>query len=239
MGDKDHYALDNPTIINNVNHNIHENNASNLENVIKDKINPILDGAMEKYLGIKIPDLKNDISNNLFNSKIIDIQIDFTLNFKESKNKFKEMFLEKQLEQNYGNISLVAKLTEIDRRSIHRIVSKDKSDQIRKDLNKPYYLKQKEIEHIIEGTLNNYKEILNEKKITEMYNATELISKEITDKLPEEHITMKEAETIFEKKYLAKKLSENNFDLKTTADNIKLRYETLIRKIKTHNIKVK
>ena len=203
-----------------------------LENVLEKKIEPFLDSTMKKFLGIRISEIKSDISDRILKSPLIGLKIEYSLPFKEAKRKFKEMFLEKELKIHYGNISEVARITGINRRSIHRLVNKNKSEKIRKELFKPYYLKQKEIETIIENVLENYKNVINETKYETFYSASNKISKEITDQIPSTEITLKEAEKEFEKKYLKKHLKENNFEITKVSSIIKLRYETLIRKIK-------
>ncbi len=203
-----------------------------LEEVLEKKVEPVIEEAMKKFLGIRISEIKGEISDKILNSPLLGLNIDFNLPFKEAKKKFKKAFLQKLLQTHHGNISEVARLTGVDRRSIHRLVEKKKSQKIRKDLLKPYYLKQKEVEGIIENVLDSYKSIIREEKIDNFYEATPEISKNIVDELPDLDLNLKEAEEEFEKIYLLRKLGENNNDLTITSQKIKLRYETLIRKLK-------
>ena len=65
-----------------------------------------------------------------------------------------------------------------------------------------------------------------------MYDATPRISKDIVEELPDMEMSLKKAEEEFEKEYLKVKLEENDNDIVKTAAKIKLRYETLLRKVK-------
>ncbi|MBT3304271.1 hypothetical protein HN592_04090 [Candidatus Woesearchaeota archaeon] len=203
-----------------------------LEEVLESKIEPVIDDAMKKYLGVRMAEITGDISDKLLHSPLLGLKIDFYLSFKESKKKFKQRFLRKLLQMKHGNISEVARLTGVDRRSIHRLVDKGRTRKIRKDLLKPYYLKQKEVEGIIGEVLHNYEDIVRVGKMEKMYEATPRISKNIVDELPDMEMSLKEAEEEFEKEYLKEKLKENDHDIVRTAAKIKLRYETLLRKIK-------
>jgi DNA-binding NtrC family response regulator len=208
-----------------------------LETVLETKIQPAIDDAMKRFLGARISEIKGEISDKIRKSPLLGMSVEFSLSFKEAKKKFKQTFLEKLLNIKHGNISEVARLTGVDRRSIHRIVSKKKSQKIRKDLLKPYYLKQKEVEGIISEVVKNYEGVIRQEKIEKFYDATPQISKDIAEELPDSEITLKEAEEEFEKIYLQRKLEENDFDSNKTAHKIRLRYETLMRKIKKHGLK--
>ncbi len=202
-----------------------------LEEVLEKKIQPVIDDAMKKYLGVRMEEIKGDISDKLLNSPLLGLKIDFYLSFKEAKKKFKQRFLRKLLQMKHGNISEVARLTGVDRRSIHRLIDKTRVRKIRKELFKPYYLKQKEVEDIIGNVLHHYEDVLREEKIEKMYEATPRISKNIVDELPDMEMSLKEAEEEFEKEYLKVKLKENDNNISKTAKRIKLRYETLLRKL--------
>jgi len=207
-----------------------------LEDVMNKKINPILDEAMKKYLGIKVSEVKIDISDRIVSNPLLGMQIHYNFTFKEAKRIFKKEFLERLIQTHHGNISEVARLTGVDRRSIHRIVDKDIAQRIRTELPKPYFLKKKEVEGIIESVVQSYESILNKEKIENFYQAAPQISGEITDLLPDTVLTLKDAEEEFEKKFLLKVLDDNEFDVKKTSKQIKLNHETLVRKMKKFNI---
>ncbi|MBW3021265.1 hypothetical protein KY334_08270 [Candidatus Woesearchaeota archaeon] len=210
-----------------------------LEEVLEKKVEPVIDEAMKKYLGVRISEIKNDISDKILNSPLLGIEIDYSLEFKESKKKFKEKFIEKQLFFHHGNISEVAKVIDVDRRSIHRLVNKSTAKKIREYMFKPYFLKQQEVENIIEDVLDNYKSLIKDEKLEKLYKATHDISTEITNSIPNEDITLKDAEQIFEKKYLLHWLDKLGYDLSETSNKVGIRYETLIRKMKKLEIELK
>lgn len=207
-----------------------------LEEVIEKKIEPVIDNAMKKYLGIRVSEIKSDISDKILHSPLLGLKIEFDLDFKKAKKKFKKSFIEKMMHIHYGNVSEVARITRVNRRSIHRMINKNTSEKIRKDLLKPYYLKQKEVEDIIENVLENYKGIINKNKFDKIYNASSEISKNVVDEIPTEEITLKQAEEEFEKKYLLHNLRDNKDEVRLTSEKIGLRYETLLRKLKKYGI---
>ena len=66
-----------------------------------------------------------------------------------------------------------------------------------------------------------------------MYKNVDSVSKDILDELPEKTVTLKQAEELFEKEYLSKALALNDGNVTKTAKKIGLRYETLLRKLKS------
>ena len=65
-----------------------------------------------------------------------------------------------------------------------------------------------------------------------MYRNVERLSENIIRELPAVDMTWKKAESEFEKEFIMKVLKENRWNVTKTAEKIKLRYETLHRKIK-------
>jgi len=204
-----------------------------LEKVLKEKIEPIIDSAFQKFLGITIKEISTDISDKLKKSPLLDFKIDPNTPFKLAKKIFKKEYMRRVLEKSYGNISAAAKLMNTDRRSIHRLVKECKIniDKIRKDMLKPTYLKGQEIKSIIHTTIDSYKDVLRPEKLEEVYKGTFHLTKNILKELPTETLTLKQAELEFERKYIKKALEKFKTVTKT-AKAIGLRYETLIRKIK-------
>ncbi|MCX8147359.1 MAG: hypothetical protein N3D84_02740, partial [Candidatus Woesearchaeota archaeon] len=107
----------------------------------------IIDKSMHKILGVTIDELSTDITEKIRKSPLIDFHIDIKLGFKKAKKQFIKRYLEKLLLINYGNISEVAKIAGIDRRSIHRMVKESKInvEKIRKEMAKAYDIKQSAI----------------------------------------------------------------------------------------------
>jgi len=66
-----------------------------------------------------------------------------------------------------------------------------------------------------------------------MYNEIPELSKDIIKELPDQPLSLKEAEHEFEKLFLTKALQEHDGNQTETARAIGLRYETLHRKLKS------
>lgn len=209
-----------------------------LEKVVKQDVQPVVSGVMHKFLGISIDELNKDISEKISRSPLADFPVDTSLPFKEAKKKFKQAYLRRLLRINYGNISEVAKQAGVDRRSIHRIVSEAGIDvaRIRDEMMRPYDVKQRVVSNVIEDVLDNYKKVIHPEKLKEVYAHVPELSKDLLDEIPIETVSLKKAEEEFEKEYLMRVLLDNKYDLKGTAKKIKLRYETLLRKMKKYEL---
>jgi DNA-binding NtrC family response regulator len=203
---------------------------TNLEKVINDKIIPIINSSTTKALGKPIIQFNEDITTKL--KKAGNYSIDINKKFKDAKRQFKIEFLTNMIKKNCGNISEVARIVEVDRRSIHRIIDDSVVKEIREKLPKIYDLRYNEINSIIEKSFLEYKNQLSDQKVTKMYEEIPKLVDEIIKEIPIEKVTLKEAEIEFEKEYLLRALTKFNFDINKTAQAIGLRYETLFRKIK-------
>lgn len=205
----------------------------------KKDVEHIVDDAIKPVLGVSIDELNKDISEKLEKSPLASFDIDIKIKFKTAKKKFKQQFLSRLLRVSYGNISEVAKKAGVDRRSIHRIVKDAGIDvsRMRDEMIKPYQVRQKAVGNIIENVLENYKAVIHPERIAEVYKNVDSVSKEILDELPEKRITLKKAEEDFEREYLLKALSANEGNITKTAKKIGLRYETLLRKLKSLGLK--
>jgi len=217
--------------------NITSTASSNQE--LEDKITPVIDEMMKKVMGVKLEELGKDISDKLLKRPFFHFEADITISFPKAKRAFKRAYLLQLLRRNYGNISEVAKLAGLNRRSIHRLVKPSEVDKIRKDLPHPLYVKKEYLVGAIEDVLGNYKSIIHPKMLKEVYRSVPGISEDLLKALPEKPMTLDEAEQEFERDYLKKALEENKYNLKKTAAKSKLRYETLLRKIKKLNIVLK
>ena len=205
-----------------------------LEKLVKKKVKPIVDTAMQRFIGITISELNKDISEKLEKSPLIDFEINTKIKFKDAKKMFKKAYLKKLLQISYGNISQVAKTADLDRRSIHRIIRKSDINvgKIREEMIRPYEIRQSAVTSMIEDVLEHYKEVIHPGKLEKVYQDVPRISKQILDNLPERPLTLKEAEEEFEREYFRKALEENGFNVALAAKRIGLRYETLHRKAK-------
>lgn len=200
----------------------------------KKSMEQIVDDAIRPVLGVSIDELNKDISVKLEKSPLASFGIDTNLNFKQAKKKFKQQFLTRLLRTSYGNISVVAKKANIDRRSIHRIVKEAAINvsKIREEMIKPYQIRQKAVEGIIENVLENYKALLHPDRIADVYKNVDSVSKGIINEVPDKQISLKEAEEEFEKEYLKRALADNAGNISKTSKKAGIRYETLIRKLK-------
>lgn len=208
--------------------------STDLERVLKEKIEPKIEQELHKILGVTIGELSRDITAKLGKNPFFDFHIDTKLKFKDAKKRFKEAYLRKLLLITYGNVSEVARIAVVDRRSVHRLAKKGKIniEKIRTDMVKAYEIKQSTVNSMIEDVLDSYKTVLHPTKLERAYQSVAGLSKEIVDNLPEEPLPLKEAEEVFEKEYLQKALDENAHNPAQTAKKIGLRAETLYRKCK-------
>ena len=207
-----------------------------LEKILPEKIQPLIDEAVKKWIGVKIEDISKDITEKLTKSPLWDFRINTHNSFKKEKKRFKEFYLKKLLTLNLGNVSEVARIADVDRRTVQRLSSKTEVEQIRHELPKREYTKIADIDAMLSNVLKNYEEIIHPKKMEAIYQNISDVSKELLKELPEQAFTLKEAEEEFEKEHFRQALAENNDDVAKTAKKIGIRYETLHRKIKKLSI---
>lgn len=209
-----------------------------LEEKIKEKVSSLLEESMEKHWGINIPKLGTDITDKIEESSF-NIYLPLNLPFSKAKKKFKAEFLKKELKVHKGNISQLARMLGVDRRSVHRAI-KDLDINVEKlRTQKDSLTKEQEIliDQTIRSTLDQYKELIQPQKMERMYEEVQALSRNIAQFIPHQEMTWKEAETEFEKQFFSHVLEENNWRVSKTAERIKLRPETLHRKIKKLGLK--
>ena len=97
-----------------------------LDVVVEKKVKPMLDDAMKRYLGITVSEIRADISDKLKRSSLLSI--DTSIPFKQAKRQFKKQYLIQLLHKHRGNISEVARIADLDRRSLHRLIVRFKID---------------------------------------------------------------------------------------------------------------
>jgi transcriptional regulator of acetoin/glycerol metabolism len=210
-----------------------------LEEVLKKKVEPLLDESMHKILGVTISEFGKDISDKIEKNPLITYNIDTSLSFKGAKKMFKKDFLTRMLQTHFGNISAVAAVTGLDRRSVHRAVKElgIKIKNIRQEMLKADYYRKEAVGGILKDTLDSYKAVIRPGKLEDMYQNVDELSSDIVKQLPEIDMTWDEAEAMFEKAYFAKALKENKGNISKTARKIGIRYETLHRKLKKLRLK--
>jgi DNA-binding NtrC family response regulator len=206
-----------------------------LEKVVKGRIKPIIDEAMQKFIGARIVEIETDISDKLAKNPLFEIDVDTSNKFRKAKEMFKKSYITKLLQTHLCNISKAADVAGVDRRSMHRLIKSLKIDlaKIRKSLLSREYAQEEAVKGAIESSLDEYKGVLNPKKLKKMYEEVPELSKDLIKELPKSPPTMKEAEEEFEKRYILRALKENDFNISKAAKKIGLRYETLHRKMKS------
>jgi len=211
----------------------------NLEKVMKERINPMIQESLHKFLGVTINELNRELSDRIESNPLISFDINTSLSFKAAKKLFKKQFLQNLIRNHYGNVTEVARIAGIDRRSVHRAVIELKINitKVRKELLRPDYYKKEAIDDIFRRTLDQYKEVIHPEKLREVYKGVPSLTSDIVKELPAAEMTLKEAEMEFERQYLKKALDENRWNISLTSRKIKLRFETLHRKIKKLGIK--
>ncbi len=210
-----------------------------LERVLKTQIEPIVEHATKKYIGITIKELARDITDKLGTGPFLEFAVDTSLGFKKAKRIFKKYYLDKLLRTYYGDVTTVARIAGVDRRTVHRFIKEFglKVRTYRKTSFKPEYVKQKSLTFNIKNILEEYRDVIKEEKLEKLYKKAPHLSRMILSELTLEFTTMQDAEEMFEKRFLAKALKENNWKLKRTAKKIGLRYETLHRKVNRLGLK--
>ncbi len=204
-----------------------------LEKVISDRVQPILDDAMVKYLGVTIREINADISDKLLKNPLFEFEVNTRLPYRKAKEEFRKIYLARLLRLNFGNVSAVAAIAGIDRRSIHRLIKRYalRPDQHRKDMLSGQYIKAEAVHTIIEQTIDQYRDVLRPERLQALYSNLDGISREIIKELPEEPLTLKEAEKEFQRRYLIKVMQEERVTSRA-AKRLGIRYETLHRKLK-------
>jgi DNA-binding NtrC family response regulator len=210
-----------------------------LEEVVISKIRPLIDQTTEKILGMSIDKLSDDISAKVAKSSFFDTyEIKAGIKYRDAKSHFRKAYLIKALLLNLGNVSEVAKLLGMDRRSVHRMIEGLKIDvrKIKKDMVRPYNIKLSDMNLRIEQVLDTYKEVIHPVKLESIYKNVNDLSDNILKELPEQLMPLKDAEDEFERRYFEAAIKENDGNITLTAKKIGLRHETLFRKVKALGI---
>lgn len=206
-----------------------------LERLIEQKVKPIVEEAMQKHLGITISEVEHDISDRIKKSPLIEFDIDISVPFKQAKRLFKKKYINRLLQLNLGNVAEVARISGLDRRSVHRLITEldIDPDRFRQVLMRGAYVKKAEVKNIIESSVEHYKSALNPEKYHQFYEHVPELSEDIARELPESPLPLKDAEKEWEKRFLSRALANNNHNISRTAKKIGLRFETLHRKLKS------
>lgn len=208
------------------------------ERPLEEKIKPIVEETMHKFLGVHVAELETDISDRIRKSPLWEFTIDTRLPYKQAKRLFKRGYLLRLLQTHFGNVAEVARMLAVDRRTVHRLISKLKISvkEFRKELHRAEYIKTEAVKGMIENVLESYKAILHPEKVKSLYEHASELSRSIVKELPEQPLTLKQAEKEFDRRYISQVLREMNNNITHAAKRIGLRFESLHRKLKSLNL---
>ena len=209
-----------------------------IESVIEYDAGPIVEKALQKAIGVTIKELNEDITAKLKKNPLLEFNINTNISLKIAKKAFRKGYIEKVLKSHFGDVSAAARILDVDRKTIHRMIAELKIDinECRKTFVTEEYIKEEVVSHALQDIFKSYREILHPSKINEAYENTSKISEDIVKEIKFTFITLKDAEKEFEREYISAALKENNNSLPKTAKKIGLSHEALFRKAKTLRI---
>ena len=138
-----------------------------LEEKIINKIQPAIDTIMQRFMGLRIHELGSDITTKLTKNPLLGFSIDATMPYRKAKKKFRKEYLIKLLLKTYGNVSEVARIAQIERRSIHRFIIETRLNvqKMREDMLRPEYIKEAAIGKELISALKEYENVLHPEKM--------------------------------------------------------------------------
>src|SRR3989338_4797338 len=209
-----------------------------LEQTNTEKGTPPLEETMEKHWGITIPKLELDITDQLRKPQL-NVYLPLNLPFEKAKKIFKTEFIKRELRLHRGNVSQLAKFLELDRRSIHRAIKDLDIDveEVRSRLESKEDYQKAVVDTLIRSALGQYKEIIQPQKMELLYRDVDSLSRNIARLLPPPELSWKQAELEFEKQLFQQAMEENEWKVSVAASKLKIRPETLHRKIKKLGIR--
>ena len=190
------------------------------------RIEPVIEATVRGVLGFQLPTLTQDITTMLSRSPIA--RIDTTIPFKHAKREFKKEFLARLL-STFGNVTEVSRIAGLKRESVHRLI---KQLRVETDGDLRHYMKVNVVKNIIGDCIDMYRTSLHPEKVRVMYGHLPALSEQVVNELPDELMSMDDAEEEFERAYLAAALHDHDGNISATARTIGLRFETLHRKLK-------
>lgn len=203
-----------------------------LELLLSNKVKPMVDEVIKKFIGVKIGELGESLIDKL-EKPVFEFSVDITVPFKESKKKFRKLFILKMLELHQGNVSVVADIIGLDRRTIHRDIENFKIDvdSIRSASvsSKDYQLSV--VNNVVSDVIEDYRSIIHPVKLKGISDYVPTLSSDILKIIPFDEPTWDSVEIEFERRYIQKMVQVYG-SKKVIAEKMGLRYETLIRKMK-------
>jgi DNA-binding NtrC family response regulator len=199
---------------------------------VEEKVKPLLEEAMHRYLGVHVSEIESDISD-LLHSPLLGFLVDSTLPYRKAKAAFQRFYILRALRRSQGNISDAAALLAVSRRTLHRLISRHgiSAGEVRRDARSGEYARITEVQGLIERTLSTYRAALNPSRFTDLYKHAPVLSKDIIKEMPERLLSLDEAEREFERQYF-RELLKGAPTVVGAARKAGIRYETLFRKLK-------
>lgn len=209
-----------------------------LDKVLESEVKPIVDRAIEKFLG-ESKDIKKEITDKIKEHPFLNLIVNPYMPYKESKKQFKKNYIERLLRLHSGEVTFVAKILDVDRRTIHRFIKEldINMSNIRSLKLTPEYVKKEAISSAINSSLKEAREDASPKKMLELYEQSPEISSILYQGIEFKFLTLKEAEKEFDKEYFSKLLQETKGSITKAAKQSGLRYETVHRKVKELNLR--
>lgn len=206
-----------------------------IEKVISEDTLPVVEKAVHKVIGISIKELNQDITQKLKKNPLLEFNINTHVPLRSAKKAFRKGYLEKVLKSHFGDISATARILEVDRKTIHRMISELGIDikECKKALVTEDYIKEMTLSNAITNLLKNYENILHPARIDEAYSNISKISEEIVKEVQFSFLPLKDAEKEFEREYISAALKDNKNSLPKTAKSIGISHEALYRKAKS------
>ncbi len=210
-----------------------------LEEVLEHQVKPLIERTIKKYIGVSIKELNKDITDRLRKNPLLEFEIDTSVPLKKARMRFRKAYLERLLKTNFGDVTAVARICGVDRKTIHRMIGELKINirKCREAMLNPRYVKKEALSSAIEDTIKTYEGVLHPQKISEVYKGLDELSSNIMKELSLDFVPLKEAEHEFERKYIGKALKESDNNISRAARKMKVRFETLHRKMKELGIK--
>ncbi len=203
-----------------------------LEKVMEDgKKGKIVEDVFQRYLGVTIRELNQDITRNI-DSPLLDFISEEEKNLKTARRTFLRHYVIRLLERHSGNVKAASDEAEVTRRTMHRLISDLHIDVSVMRKRRPSRNYETKVHNAIEKTLQGYEKILHPEKLDAVYEKIDDIAKDIADGTEEpKMLSLKEAEDAFLSVFIRKSIARNAGNISKAAREMGIRYETLNRKM--------
>ena len=205
----------------------------NLEKIARRKagITPAVEKAIQSLLGTDVPQIRDDISARLVEGNF-DFSIDLNVGFKKAKEQFKKEYLLRLLRYTNGNVAEAAHIARLDRRTLHRLITKFRVS-VNALRQQPYFFREEKKEKFVHEVIN---EVLQKYDLTRgRYEVDSATAQTVAQQLPEFQLSYDDALDLFEKEFIKKALAKYPGQ-REAAGAVGLRYETVHRKAKEYGL---